>query len=486
MDKTDAELKSLEKEINKVYSKAYQEMKKEASDILAKIQLNPDMPLAKKMALMTKHDRLNNLSNQLANTVYNANSMAQKMVNKEMVNIYEMNYNENAKKLGFDVVDHTAVKKILTEEENPFNKISSLYDKVGIRNQMKGELMTGLLKGESIDKIARRFKNVSEKSLKDSIRIARTETTRVQNSAKMDVGYHGQELGFDMWKRWVATTDGRVREDHLAMNGVEVPQDEPFVLPDGSKMMFPADVSLGADVSQVVNCRCTMIEFIKEDNNKSVEKEEEKQQQKLVEPKILTQKEKDAVDYYVSGDGMFINDALRERTNSEGYTMTMKDLNKQDLEYLKNLDNATSNEIEPQILYRSVDASAIFGKISENDYANLESRIVFGDDSKIAKSTDKFVENAIGKTITDKGFMSTTTDFEIASEFKDFTGSEKPIVLEIETIAGTKGLSLAQSIPDLNEMMEQEEVLLARNQKYEILSVSKRDGNIYVKTKIKK
>lgn len=270
MDKTDAKLKSLENGINKVYTKAYQEMKKEASDILTKIQLNPDMPLAKKMALMTKHDRLNNLSNQLANTVYNANSMAQKMVNKEMVNIYEMNYNENAKKLGFDVVDHTAVKKILTEEENPFNKISSLYDKVGIRNKMKGELMTGLLKGESIDKIARRFKNVSEKSLKDSIRIARTETTRVQNSAKMDVGYHGQELGFDMWKRWVATTDGRVREDHLAMNGVEVPQDEPFVLPDGSKMMFPADISMGADASQVINCRCTMIEF-----RKTSEKEKE-------------------------------------------------------------------------------------------------------------------------------------------------------------------------------------------------------------------
>ena len=66
-----------------------------------------------------------------------------------------------------------------------------------------------------------------------------------------------------MWKRWVATMDSRTREDHLAMDGVEVPQDEPFVLPDGSKMMFPGDISMGADVSQVVNCRCTMIEFIK-------------------------------------------------------------------------------------------------------------------------------------------------------------------------------------------------------------------------------
>lgn len=263
MDKTDAKLKTLEKQIKATYTKAYQEMKKEASDILAKIELNPDMPLAQKMALMTKYDRLNTLSTQLANTAYEANSYAQKMINNEMVNIYDINYNGDAERLGFGLVDHTAIKKILKQEENPFNMISSLRDKEGIRNQMKGELMQSLLKGESIQKMATRLKNVSEKSLKDSIRIARTETTRVQNSAKMDIGKEGQRLGYEMEKVWIATTDGRVREDHLAMNGVAVDQDDPFILPDGSKMMFPGDISLGADASQVCNCRCTIIERIK-------------------------------------------------------------------------------------------------------------------------------------------------------------------------------------------------------------------------------
>lgn len=263
MDKTDAKLKALERQIKSVYMKAYQEMKSEAAKLLAKIDLNPDMPLSQKMALMTRYDRLNKLTDQLANTAYNANSMAKKMIDSEMVNIYELNYNTSASELGFSAIDHTAIKKILKDEENPFDKISSLYDKTGIKNAMKGDLMTGLLKGESMQKIARRLKHTSEKSLKDSIRIARTETTRVQNSAKMDIGKHGQELGFEMWKRWIATTDGRVREDHLAMNGVEVPQDEPFVLPDGSKMMFPGDISMGADASQVINCRCTVVEFIK-------------------------------------------------------------------------------------------------------------------------------------------------------------------------------------------------------------------------------
>ena len=263
MDKTDAKLKALEKQIKATYTKAYQEMKKEASDILAKIELNPDMPLSQKMALMAKYDRLNTLSTQLANTAYNANITAQRMINNEMVNIYDINYNGDAERLGFGLVDHTAIKKILKEEENPFNMISNLRDKEGIRNQMKGQLLTGLLKGESINKIARRLKDVSEKSLKDSIRIARTETTRVQNSAKMDIGKHGQDLGFEMWKRWVATTDGRVREDHLAMNGVEVPQDEPFIMPNGDRLMFPGDISLGASPENTINCRCVMVEFIK-------------------------------------------------------------------------------------------------------------------------------------------------------------------------------------------------------------------------------
>jgi uncharacterized protein with gpF-like domain len=186
------------------------------------------------------------------------------MINNEMVNIYELNYNESAERLGFGLVDHTAIKKILKQEENPFNMISSLRDKEGIRNQMKGELMQGLLKGEGIPKIARRLKNVSEKSLKDSIRIARTETTRVVNSSKQDILHEGTRLGFKMKKRWIATTDSRVREDHLAMDNVVVNEDEPFVMPNGDKLMFPGDISLGASPENVINCRCTMIVFIDE------------------------------------------------------------------------------------------------------------------------------------------------------------------------------------------------------------------------------
>lgn len=267
MDKTDKLLKELERNIKSVYTKAYQEMRSEMSSVLAKIELNPDMPLAQKMALMTKYDRLNTLSTQLANTAYNANYEALRYINNEMVNVYDINYNGSAEMLGFSLIDRTAIKKVLTGEENPFDKISSLYNKTAIKNQMKGQLLTGLLKGEGIPKIARRLKDVSEKSLRDSIRIARTEVTRVVNGAKQDILHEGKRLGFKMKKRWIATTDGRVREDHLAMNGVEINEDEPFVLPNGDKLMFPGDISLGASPENVINCRCTMIVFIDENKD---------------------------------------------------------------------------------------------------------------------------------------------------------------------------------------------------------------------------
>lgn len=263
MSETDKRLKALEKKIKTVYTKAYKELKEDAANVLQKIKFNPDMSMAQKMGLMSKYDRLEKLSQQMADTVYNANTMAQKMIDNEMVNIYGLTYNADAENFGFDLVDNTFVKKVLKEEVNPFEMINSLHDKTAVKNKMKGEILTGLLKGESIPNLARRLKGASEGYLSNSIRVARTETTRVMNSAKMDVGKRGQELGFDMWKRWVATKDDRTRHLHDKLDGQEVPLDEPFIV-DGEELMFPGDISRGASAGNVINCRCTMVEFIKE------------------------------------------------------------------------------------------------------------------------------------------------------------------------------------------------------------------------------
>lgn len=192
--------------------------------------------------------------------------------------------------------------------------------------------------------------------------------------------------------------------------------------------------------------------------------------------KELTSRQKEAVEYYVSGEGMYINDYLRDRNNP---IERMGEMRTSDKELIKDLDEATDKLLEPQNLYRSVDAKAIFGDMGNLEFENFKERVVYGEDNKYTRATIKF-DSVVGKTITDKGFMSTTTNYELARDFGDFTGADHPVILDIKTTNKTKGLSLAKEMPDLNARMEQEEVLLHRDQKYKILSISGRDGNIYI------
>lgn len=194
--------------------------------------------------------------------------------------------------------------------------------------------------------------------------------------------------------------------------------------------------------------------------------------------KELSKNELDALDYYVSGDGMYVNNYLRGRNG-----VNKNDLTDEDNELIKDLDSATNKPIDAKVLYRSVDAEAIFGKMSQLQYENLVANIVYGEDSKVVmNSINGIKERALGKTITDEGYVSTTKSYDVASDWGDFTGSDKPIVLEIEPSKNTKGVDV--SFTDKNASSEQQEILLARSQKYKITDISSKDGNIYVKVKM--
>lgn len=263
---TDKELTKLERRLKSEYTKAYNEMRKTMTEISEKILLNPDMALDEKMALMNKYNRLNNMCNQMSEILQDTNKQAQNFITKSLTNVYKTNYNFNAEMLGFSLIDNTAVKNVLTKEINPFTKISfkGNVDKDVLLRNIESEMIQSLLKGESIQSMANRLKNIAEKSLYNAIKIARTETTRIENSARQSVAEEGNKLGFNMWKRWYATPDERTREWHAEADGQEVPYDEPFIV-GGEKLMYPADISMGASAQNVINCRCTIVSFVKVD-----------------------------------------------------------------------------------------------------------------------------------------------------------------------------------------------------------------------------
>lgn len=86
-------------------------------------------------------------------------------------------------------------------------------------------------------------------------RIAHTETMACASVAQTTAV---DSLGIRYWKIWQATLIN-TRKQHVAMIGVRVKDDKPFVLPNGDKMMYPQDGRLGAQAGNVINCSCFLV-----------------------------------------------------------------------------------------------------------------------------------------------------------------------------------------------------------------------------------
>lgn len=86
-------------------------------------------------------------------------------------------------------------------------------------------------------------------------RIAQTEAM-IGMAEAADVSAKTLDIGFT--KQWCISGLGNTRASHELEDGVEVDENEPFVLP-GGMLMYPHDTSMGADASEIINCACACI-----------------------------------------------------------------------------------------------------------------------------------------------------------------------------------------------------------------------------------
>ena len=265
--KTDKILLDIEKKLKESYSYAYKDVKKQLTEVIAKMELSQGLTANQRYALANKYDRLTKLAEQITDTINNADKEAVRIINGELANIYTIN-KEQAESLfakygvEFLAINKTATNQLVAESISPFDKlaIDNLKSKDAVLRALKQEFTTSIMTGESIPNMAKRIRGVTERNLADSVRIARTETTRVENSARYEVGKQGEKLGFKMKREWVATTDERTREEHADADGQQVDMDEPFTV-GGEQLMYPGDTSLGASAKNTINCRCTIKKY---------------------------------------------------------------------------------------------------------------------------------------------------------------------------------------------------------------------------------
>ena len=277
---TDRELLNLENRIAKVYREAEKDVQKEMSIFLSNFKkkdaewkfkldkgeakIEEYQEWLKKQVFRGEQWQLQR--QMIADTLYNANYTALEMVNNKTPEIFALNSNYVAfdleKKaevdLSFHLYNTSTVRKLLVEDAKilPFKKLKKGKDVLWNFQSIRNEVAKGIIKGESVNKIAKRLYTViPDRNMAMLKTHARTMVTSAQNQGRMERFKEAQSLGINIKKQWIATIDARTRFSHVMLDGQIRDLDEDFEV-DGLKIREPADPF--AHPSLTYNCRCTM------------------------------------------------------------------------------------------------------------------------------------------------------------------------------------------------------------------------------------
>lgn len=276
---TDKEIARIEKKIRAIYSKAGKEMQADAErvmgifekqDALQKARvasgaLKEEEYLAWRERAFTQGAHYTRLTEQLTQTALNADKVAIAYTNGQMAGIYAINFNAVNTTIGsvvkgysFELVNPTMIKNLVKDNPNllPLKKVNEKKVVRWAKSKINTELTQGIIKGESIPKIAKRLEKVTGMESRYAVTNARTMCTSAENKARLDGMEDAQEQGVEMLKEWMATNDNRTRDWHADLDGETAEIDEPFENEYG-EIMYPGDPS--ADPANTYNCRCSMV-----------------------------------------------------------------------------------------------------------------------------------------------------------------------------------------------------------------------------------
>jgi HK97 family phage portal protein len=125
-------------------------------------------------------------------------------------------------------------------------------------NKLKTTLSEGALKGESIQQLSKRVKEIFKQRLTSGTKtIARTEVLGATN-AGTTFGY--KQSGVVAQKQWLSAKDSRTRDAHAHANGEAVDLDKNFEV-GGEELEYPGDPN--GSPSNIINCRCGVIPIVK-------------------------------------------------------------------------------------------------------------------------------------------------------------------------------------------------------------------------------
>lgn len=207
-----------------------------------------------------------NMLNQLSDDLTHQNEIAASMINDTLPDVYALNHNygtyEAEKGSGYDTTytlyDKNVVKQLLTEHGDllPQPSVPIEKDKLWNRQHLQSAMLQGILTGESMKDIAKRFQSVTGMTENAAIRNARTAVTGAENAGRVDSYIRAEKMGIKMKQMWMATLDSRTRDSHAILDGEQQEVGKEF----SNGCRYPGDPK--GRPEEVYNCRCTLVAVV--------------------------------------------------------------------------------------------------------------------------------------------------------------------------------------------------------------------------------
>lgn len=295
---TDEQLEKLEKRMAREYSQAAKEMRgkldralkeysKERSERLKALGNTEEDERLYKAWLKSetmKIGQMRSIADDLSQSATRANERAMEALNGTLPTIYAENANRAAFEVDravrhdtrFSLVDEDTVRILMMNENRPIiretvwperekglehvqdirkGRIDRPKDIRWNRQKLTSAITQGILQGESVPNIARRVSSVVGMNMSASIRAARTACTSAECAGRISSYERAEDMGIDLVQEWVATLDGRTRDEHREADGQQVAVGEPFDV-GGEELRWPGDPAGSAE--NTYNCRCTV------------------------------------------------------------------------------------------------------------------------------------------------------------------------------------------------------------------------------------
>lgn len=140
------------------------------------------------------------------------------------------------------------------------NELGEIME-LGTHKALEKELLDSITNGESIAQAELRMKDLPQFDRARARATARTEILTASSRAHFESFWQSPSVVAKKWKH-SGTKKITARETHMAMDGVELPVDELFLV-DGEFGMYPRDTTFSA--KNRVNCGCALGPVVDED-----------------------------------------------------------------------------------------------------------------------------------------------------------------------------------------------------------------------------